>query len=375
MAEDNTQERTEQATPKHLKEARERGQVARSREFNTMAVLLTASTGVLWLGPRIVQDLAQAMRTRLHFNHAQLWDAMALPAALGNALEGALVLLAPFLVLIGVVALLAPLALGGLPLSLSALAFKWERLDPLKGLGRLFSLHGLVELLKALGKFALIALSAGVLLWKEAPRLLALGSESPRLALGDAAHLIAWAFLILTLPLILLAVLDAPWQLWQYAKQLRMTRQELREELKDTEGRPEVKGRLRRLQQELARRRMLTEVPRADVIVTNPSHYAVVLLYRSDQARAPIVVAKGMDWLALQIRTLGAQHGVPLIESPVLARALYYNTDLDREIPAGLYLAVAQVLAYVYQMRRRGLVSERPIPMPDLPVPDDLRRA
>jgi flagellar biosynthetic protein FlhB len=326
----------------------------------------------LFLAPSAVKGLVEMLRAGLERHRVQVLDVEALPAALADGLSGALLILAPFLVLMLLAALLGPLAVGGWNLSPQALAFQWERLDPLKGLKRVFSSHGLVELVKALGKFALIAATAVMLLWSKLAEFLGLGDESTQLALGHAAHMIAWGFLILTLPMVLLALLDVPLQLWQHARQLRMTRQEVRDEIKDTEGKPEVKGRIRRMQQEFARRRMMAEVPRADVIVTNPSHYAVALLYKAGKTRAPIVLAKGMDWLAMQIRATGISHGVPLIEAPVLARALYFHAELNREIPAGLYLAVAQVLAYIYQLQRRG--SENPITMPDLPVPEELRR-
>jgi flagellar biosynthetic protein FlhB len=338
-----------------------------------MAVLFTAAAGALLMGPTLIGGLAAMMRRGLQWNRTQLLDPRLLPITLQDTLLGALATVAPFLLLLWVAALLAPLALGGWSFSMSALGLQWERLSPLKGLKRIFSVHGLTELLKALGKFVFITAVTVGLLWTQSTDLLQLGDEPVGLALRDAARGIGWAFFVLTLPLVVLAAVDVPLQLWQHAQQLRMTRQEVRDELKETEGRPEVKGRMRRLQQQMASRRMMSEVRRADVIITNPTHYAVALTYMAKTMRAPRVVAKGADWMALQMRIVGTSHSVPVVETPVLARALYFSTDINREIPVGLYLAVAQVLAYVYQLRARGSVTDRPIAMPDLPVPDDFR--
>ena len=373
MASDDAQERTEQPTPKRLREARERGQVARSRELNTMAVLFAAASAALVAGPGIVLGIAAMMRQGLQWDRTQLLDPRLLPLTLQEAIVGALGILAPFLFVMLVAALLAPLALGGWNLSPGALGFKWERISPLKGLKRIFSSHGLTELLKALGKFAFIAAATVALLWAQSADFFQLGDEAIGTALEHAASVVAWAFFVLTLPLIVLAAIDVPVQLHQHAKQLRMTRQEVRDELKETEGRPEVKGRIWRLQQELSRRRMMTEVARADVIITNPTHFSVALVYKSTTMRAPTVVAKGVDWMALQIRAQGARHAVPVVETPLLARALYFSTEINHEIPVGLYLAVAQVLAYIYQLRARGSASEAPIAMPDIPVPREFR--
>jgi flagellar biosynthesis protein FlhB len=381
MAEEDGEERTEQATAKRRREARERGQVARSRELGTMAAMLASSGALLLLGPSAARSLMEVMRKGLARAGGQALDQAGVLLALRDAIVDALMILAPFFAVMLIAALAASVALGGWSFSASALGFQWSKLNPAQGLKRMFSLHGLLELLKALGKFALIAATAIVVLRNKTGVLLDLGREPLPLALGHAASLIGWAFLLITLPLIVLAGIDVPLQLWQYAKQLRMTRQEVRDEMKDTEGKPEVKGRIRRVQQEFARRRMMAEVPRADVIVTNPTHYAVALTYRPEKSKAPVLVAKGLDLLALQIRGVGASHKVPVVEAPALARALYFSTPLNREIPVGLYLAVAQVLAYVYQLRHNGRGggngsnSGRPIAMADLSIPEEFRHS
>ena len=253
-----------------------------------------------------------------------------------------------------------------------ALALKPERLNPAKGLARVFSLNGLAELAKALAKFTVLALTAGLLLWRDMGSILSLGGQGLAPALSGAASLLLNSFLVLCGALVSIAALDVPYQYWRHHQQLRMNRQDLREELKETEGKPEVKSRQRALQREVARRRMMQEVPRADVVVTNPTHFAVALRYRPETMAAPRVVAKGADLVAQRIRGLAAEHGVPLLSAPPLARALYHGTRLGQEIPAGLYQAVAQVLAYVYALRRqRREGGADPVPPTDLPVPDE----
>ena len=247
-----------------------------------------------------------------------------------------------------------------------------DRLNPAKGLARVFSLNGLAELAKALAKFTVLALTAGLLLWRDMGSILSLGGQGLAPALSGAASLLLNSFLVLCGALVSIAALDVPYQYWRHHQQLRMNRQDLREELKETEGRPEVKSRQRALQREVARRRMMQEVPRADVVVTNPTHFAVALRYRPETMAAPRLVAKGADLVAQRIRGLAAEHGVPLLSAPPLARALYHGTRLGQEIPAGLYQAVAQVLAYVYALRRqRREGGAAPVPPTDLPVPDE----
>lgn len=364
------QERTEQATPRRRQEAADKGQVVRSRELTTLAMLLVAAAALLVLGPALIEGLATQMRAGLALDPKKITDAGQIPAVLGQAFVDLLLLLAPFLGLMLVIALLAPLALGGWTFSLG---FKWNHLDPIQGMARLFSWQALMELLKALIKFLVVGGVAVVLLWQGQAELLHLGQEPLLPALAHTAHTLGWTFLILTLPMLLIAGVDVPFQLFSYFSNLRMTRQEVRDEMKDTEGKPEVKGRIRRLQQEFAQRRMMEKVPTADLIITNPSHYAVALRYRPDTMKAPVIVALGVERMALRIRELANQHRIPRVESPLLARALYFNGAFDKPIPSGLYLAVAQVLAYVYRLRRDEQLDGNPIVMADVPVPPELR--
>ncbi len=371
---DRSQERTEQATPKRLKEARERGQVPRSRELNTMIMLLTGSGGLLMLGEGLLDRLIALTQRGWSLERALIFDNRALTAMLGLAVGDALWSLAPFFLLVTVAALLGPIMLGGWSFSVQSLSFKWEKLDPVKGLGRIFAWRGLMEFLKTLAKFVVVTVIAGFLLWQLADHLLALSNEPLNQAIAHAAQLLGWSFLGLSAMLILLAAVDVPFQLWDHSRQLKMTRQEVKDELKETDGRPEVKSRIRNLQREMAQRRMMEEVPKADVVIVNPTHYAVALRF-DYKMNAPTVVAKGADLVAFQIRKVAQQHTVTVFSAPPLARALYHSTELNREIPVGLYVAVAQVLAYVYQLRSaqdgEGVEPAEPT---DLQIPKEFEK-
>lgn len=374
MAEHDTgQERTERATPRRQKEARDKGVVARSRELNTVALLVAGSAGLLLLGSGIVEALGRIMRASFQFSRTQAFDGSTGPELLGNALTVTLGALAPLLGLIVIATLVASVALGGVQFSPKAISFQWERIDPLKGLQRIFSAQGVMELVKSLAKFVLIGAIAVWWLWHKAGGFLELSEMPVESGLAQAGHLIGWSFLVISLATILLAAVDVPFQLWQHGRQLRMTKQEVRDEMKESEGKPEVKQQIRRMQREVAQRRMMQEVPKADVIVTNPTHYAVALRYDSGRMRAPRVVAKGSGLIAQRIREIGQEHRVALFEAPPLARALFHSTEINQEIPEGLYLAVAQVLAYIFQLRemRAGAGAPRPV---DLPIPPEMRR-
>ncbi len=376
MAERNdSQERTEQATPRRLQQARERGQVPRSRELNTMGVLLFGAGGLLLMGPGMLDSLMDLMRWGFTLGPERARDSAMLALMLEEALLGGIMIIAPFLLLVLVAAVVAPMGLGGWSFALSALAVKWDKLDPIKGFQRIFGARGLMELAKALAKFLLVAGISALLIWSQLDELVALGRQPLSVSLSAAARLVAYSFLALCAALVLIAAVDVPFQLWQHARQLRMTRQEVKEEYKEMEGKPEVRSRIRNLQREIAQRRMMAEVPKADVIVTNPTHYAVALRYDPEAMAAPKLVAKGADLMALRIRQVGSRHGVPQVSAPPLARAVYYATRLDQEIPAGLYVAVAQVLAYVYQLRRYRAEGGSAPSLPEaLPIPEELQR-
>lgn len=249
-------------------------------------------------------------------------------------------------------------------------------MNPMNGFKRMFGMNALVELLKALGKFAFIGgLAVGALLMYK-DEALHLDLELYPRNLFHAMDMLEWAFLLLTLGMIPIAAIDVPYQMYKHNKEMKMSKQEVKDERKNADGDPMVKGRIRRLQFQAAANRMMQEVPEADVIVTNPTHYSVALKYQEDGTRAPVVVAKGVDELAMHIRKIATAHDVPLVPSPMLARAIYYSTEVDHEIPHKLFMAVAQVLAYVFQLRAyKAGKGKRPKPLKkDLPIPPELRR-
>jgi flagellar biosynthesis protein FlhB len=373
--EDSAQEKTERATPRRQQQAREQGTVVRSRELGTMAMTLAGAAGVLFAGEDLVARLAGSMRQSFQPSRAQIFDAGAMPVALAESVMSGLAGIAPLLGLFVVVAILSSVAVGGLSFSVKAMGFKWERLDPVAGMGRVFSIRGFIELLKSMAKFALVGAVAVWWLRGHAGEFLGLADEPLEAGMVHAASLLAWSFVVVSAGTILIAMVDVPVQVWQYRKQMRMSHQELRDELKETEGKPEMRARIRRMQREMASRRMMQEVPKADVIVTNPTHYAVALKYDAGRMRAPRVVAKGADLVAVAIRRLGETSRVPVFSAPPLARALYFSTEIGREIPTGLYHAVAQVLAYVFQVRQpRATGMGDPVPPADLRIPPELRR-
>lgn len=377
-SQDSGQERTEQATPKRLQDAREKGQIARSLDLNTTVILLAAAGGLMVLGGRMIDGLLYTMRQNFNIKRDSIFDLNTVFQSLEGSASHVLLALSPFFILMVIAAMLAPLALSGWSISTKSLGFKWEKLNPLSGLKRIFGPQGLMELLKALAKFSILGGGAVLLLWNMKGSFMALGSEPLPDSLGNVATLLGSFFLTLSAAMILIASVDVPFQLWNHSRQLKMTRQETKDEYKETDGNPEVKGRIRSQQREMAQRRMMAEVPKADVIITNPTHYAVALRYNPDKMRAPVVVAKGKDLIAMQIRSISVTHRVPILSSPALARALHYSTELNHAIPAGLYLAVAQVLAYVYQLKKRQnydvSYDGTPVPLPDVSIPDELKR-
>ncbi len=369
------QEKTEEATPKRQQDAREKGQIGRSRELNTMALLLVASSSFIVFGGYMMNSMSWLMKDYFSLDRAVLFDSSLLSPLFMQACFNALQGITPMLVALFLAAIFAPMLVGGWMFSIKALAFKWDKMDPIKGLGKLFGMRSLMELLKALAKFALMVGLAILLLWLKMDELLYLGRHGLGPGLADAGNLILWSFMILSGATILIAAVDVPFQLWEHTKQLKMTKQEVRDEQKETEGKPEVKSQIRAMQQELANRRMLEQVPDADVVITNPTHYAVALSYDQGSTGAPRLVARGVDFMAQRIRHIAEQNDVTVFSSPLLARALYFNTKLEQEIPAGLYLAVAQILAYIYQLKaaRRDSNVSFPDRPGELPIPAEFR--
>jgi flagellar biosynthetic protein FlhB len=357
MAENDAQDRTEQATPKRLEEARRKGDIPRSRDLSAAAVLLAGGVGLYMLGGHSGAAVYEMMRSQLSVSPEQVLQESYMTSAMSAAALQVLIGLAPLFAVVVLAAGLAPLALGGWSFSGEALAPNFSRLDPAKGIARMFSMQAVAELGKSLAKFAVVAIIAVLVLKNDTGELLALGTEASASSILHAFVLCGKSLILMTSGLLIIAAIDVPLQLWQYAKKLKMTREEIRQELKESEGSPEIKSRIRQAQQELARRRMMEEVPKADVVITNPTHFAVALRYDEKRMRAPVVVAKGADDVAAKIREIAGVHQVPLFEAPPLARMLHRHVDIGAEIPQSLYVAVAQVLTYVFQLRaaKRGL--------------------
>lgn len=368
MAEEseNGQEKTEQPTSKKLADAKKKGQVPRSKELNSMTTMVFGSMGLLFMGAFMLAHISAIMKQGFTLSRAEVFDHSAIFEKFEFAVIEAFTGIAPFLVLMTVTAIFTPLLLGGWSFSLESMAFKGDRINPIKGLKRIFSSNGLMELVKAIAKFLVVSVVAVTYMWAKSDDLLSLGVQPLSVALSHGVYLLGMGFLVVSSALIFISAIDVPFQLWDHAKKLKMTLQEVRDEMKDTEGKPEVKSKVRQLQQEMAHRRMMDAVPDADVIITNPTHYAVALKYKHEKMAAPLVVAMGRDLIALRIREIADQHEIEIFEAPPLARALYAHSEINQEIPAQLFFAVAQVLAFVYQLRNarsQGLeMPERPDP-------------
>jgi len=371
---DNSQEKTEEATPRRLEKAREDGQTARSKELATMAVLIAGAGGLLMFGSQLGAAMEAIMRDAFTLERSAIFDTRHMSIQLMASAKEAAWALAPIFLLLLVAAVAGSIGIGGLLFSGKAIAPKLNRMDPIKGLGRMFSMRSLIELVKAIAKVGLVMAVAIFILNVRTEDLLAIAEESSVPAMEHVLWTLGWSFFVLSCATIVIAMIDVPFQIFDHQKKLRMTKQEVKDEYKDSEGKPEVKGKIRQLQREMAQRRMMQDVPTADVVITNPTHYAVALKYDPDSMGAPMVVAKGNDETAFKIMEIAREYKVEILRTPPLARAVYHNSDIGDEIPDGLYMAIAQVLAYVFQLRqfRKG---RGPKPgMPDLPIPSDLRR-
>lgn len=375
MAEqDTSQQKTEEPTERRLQESRDKGQVARSKELNTMLSLMAAAIGMVFLGDGLMRDLFRLVEDGLTFSAVDVNDTSFLLGQIAATIRSGVIAIVPLLILLTISAFIGPVAMGGWSFSTEALAPKLDKIDPLKGLVRMVSLKSLMELIKAVFKFLLVATAATLIIYFSVQELVGLGLMTVQASTANAGSMLLWAFIGYSAVLIFIASIDVPFQAWQHKEQLKMTKQEVKDELKDTEGRPEVKGLVRKLQKEMSDRRMMDAVPSADVIITNPTHYAVALQYDTEGESAPIVVAKGEDFMALKIREVAAEHAVPIFEAPALARALYGMVKVNQEIPASLYKAVAQVLAYIFQLKERVGAEARKLVRPkQFDVPEEYR--
>jgi flagellar biosynthetic protein FlhB len=368
MAEEseNGQEKTEEPTEKKLNDAKKKGQVPRSKELNSMTIMLIGSASLMLLGSHIIGSISTMMESGLTISRAEIFDTKSLIMRLNTSVIDSITGISPFLFLMTVVAIFTPMALGGWAFSAGALAFKGDRISPLSGFKRIFGPQGLMELVKALLKLVFVSGVAIIFLWTKRHEFLGLSALPLTAALQHGAWLIGMSFLVISSSLLFIAAIDVPFQLWDHSKKLKMTLQEVRDEMKDTEGKPEVKAKVRQMQQEMAQRRMMDAVPDADVIITNPTHYAVALKYDQENMAAPVVVAMGKDLIAFRIREIAQESEVEIFEAPPLARALYAQSELKKEIPGPLFFAVAQVLAFVFQLRT---ARQQGLAMPQRPDP------
>ncbi|EKK5267727.1 flagellar biosynthesis protein FlhB [Cronobacter dublinensis] len=370
---DDSDDKTEAPTPHRLEKAREEGQIPRSRELTSMLMLLVG-VAVLWVGGSLLaRQLAAMLAHGLHFDHSIINDPKLVVGQISFLIKQSLMALVPLIMGLVIVAMFAPMLLGGLLFNTKAVAFKFNKLNPLPGIKRIFSSQSLAELLKAIMKSALVGVVAGCFLWYNWPDMMRLISESPVAAMRDAMNLVALCCVLIVMGMVPMVGFDVFWQIVSHTKKLRMSRQDIRDEFKNQEGDPHVKGRIRQQQREAARRRMMADVPKADVIVNNPTHYSVALQYDENKMNAPKVVAKGAGLVALRIREIGNEHRIPMLEAPPLARALYRHAEIGQQIPGQLYAAVAEVLAWVWQLKRwrlaGGLIPKKP---ENLPVPEAL---
>ncbi len=367
MADEQQQDRTEQATAKRLEDARKKGDIPRSRELTMTGVMLTAAATLIFMIEPMLQDVRGGLSGALQISREQIFDPQYTGQALAALASSAFAGLIPFALILLAAVFLGATAIGGWSFSTKAVAIKGDRLNPVKGLKRVFSANSLNELVKAMAKFFLVAIIALSWLWRSVDELLSLGREDVAIAVPHALEIAAVSLLVVSSGLIFIALADVPFQLWNFQKKMKMTRQEVRDEFKEVEGRPEVKSKIRALQQQIATRRMMEDLPNADVVITNPTHFAVALKYDEDSMGAPTVVAKGKDLIAKRIREVAAEHNVPLFSAPPLARSLFRSCKIGQEISPGLYAAVAQVLAYLMQLSAAIKTGAR---WPDEPKPD-----
>ncbi|WP_462163531.1 flagellar biosynthesis protein FlhB [Pseudoalteromonas xiamenensis] len=375
MAEDSGQERTEEPTSKKIDEARKKGQIARSKELGTTFVLIFSAIALLMYGPGIAKGLYNLMGRMLTLNRNETYDTTKMFAVWGSAFSELIFPMAMFVFVVALAGIIGNTLLGGFNFSWEAASPKPSKMSPMKGLKRMFGAQAGIELVKAILKFSLVAGFAILLIQGYFYEILHLSIESPPQSIVHALEILAWMFLALSCTLVIISAIDAPYQSYNHHKQLKMTLQEVKDEYKNSEGDPMIKGRIRRMQREMSQRRMMQDVPDADVVVTNPTHYSVALKYDTEKAGAPMVIAKGVDELAMQIRKVAIGNDVPIVESPALTRSLYHTTEVGDQIPEQLFTAVAQVLAYVFQLKRfnkgRG---KRPVPLKkELPIPDNLK--
>lgn len=374
MAEGSNAEKTEPASEKRKKKAREEGNIPRSREVGTFAVLMTAGAGMWMLGGGLVETLRTTLQRGLSLDREQIYNPNALIERVTGDIGGVMLACLPLAAAVMLVMLASPLVIGGWNFSAKAFTPQFNKLNPMRGLGNMLSKNALVELLKAVVKTLLVGAVAWYVVMSQKDAVIGLVAEPFGTAAPHVGSIVARAFLTMAGALGVIALLDGPYQIWHYANEMKMTREEVKQEHKESDGNPQIKGKIRAMQRQMAQKRMMANVPTADVVVTNPTHFAVALKYAEGQRGAPRVVAKGTDEVAARIRELAKENKVALLEAPALARALYKHTDIDEEIPEALFSAVAEVLAYVFQLRAysKGTIKQYPDRPSKLPVPPEM---
>jgi len=370
---DDSEDKTEAPTPHRIEKAREEGDIPRSRELTSVLVLVVG-VSIIWIGGESIgRRLAALLASGLRFDHGIVNDPNLVLGQIILLLKEAMFALLPLIAGVVIIALFSPILLGGLVFSGKSIQFKFSKLNPLTGIARLFSAQVGAELVKAVLKSLLMGSTAGAYLWHKWPEIMRLISESPITAMSNALNIAGMCALMVVISIIPMVGFDVIWQLYSHFKKLRMSRQDIRDEYKESEGDPHVKGRLRQMQRAAARSRMMADVPKADVIVNNPTHYSVALQYDENKMSAPKVVAKGAGLVALRIREIGEENRIPMLEAPPLARALYRHAEIGQQIPGQLYAAVAEVLAWVWQLKRWRLAGgTAPVKPANLPVPEAL---
>jgi flagellar biosynthetic protein FlhB len=372
MQQDDSQERTLEPSEKRKLEFRKRGEVPRSRDLTTTLTLLAGSILILVMGKMLMEQFMHIMQISFVLQTDARFDVSYIFSIMSYSVKTILIVLSPLLVLLFVATIAGSTVVGGWNFSLEAMQFKLEKLNPISGFGRMFSLKSIVEVIKSILKFTLVLGMGLLILWIETQDLLLLTNLKIEAGIYHGLLLLCIAFIVIVVGLIIITLIDVPFQIWEFNRKLRMTQYELKEERKEVEGNPEMKSRQRQMQQAVLQQRLMIEVPKADVVVTNPTHYAVALRYNESKEHAPRVLAKGKGWMAQQIRKIATDHKVVIYSAPPLARALFHSTEIGDEVPSGLYMAVAMVLSYVYQLRKfRQGQGTQPLPVGDLQIPDE----
>ncbi len=372
MADNTSDDREEAPTPKKLQDARKKGQVARSKELTTALLLMTSATTLYAYSASFGSNIANIAIQAFSPDRRYIYNPKMMLAAVSDLASEALFTFLPFFVILFTIGLVSPMALGGISFSTEVLAPKASRMSFAKGFKRMLGTHALIELIKALAKVSVVFLVGYFVLSRAFPSLTELGNGNVESSIAYAMDIVTRSFFLLSFSLLLIAFIDVPYQIWNHTKELKMSKQEVKDEYKDTEGKPELKGKIKQKQREMSQQRMMEAVPEADVVVTNPEHYSVALKYDPLKGGAPIVVAKGADMVALQIRKVAIANDVYILPMPPLARALYHTTDINSEVPQGLYLSVAQILAFVFQLKSfRDGKGPRPEKLNEIEIPKE----